>query len=540
MVCFEPVGLRVSDPAEFRPEQSFRIARREVPILMASQEKKQPVERSDSSKSELARRFRANPFIFIGTVVILLITIVAFVFVPAMAPKAGGSGKLNFGSYGGEPIDFIPGNYFASQRDYYNQQLRASGQDANIQFAAFQVWRAAFESAVIRTAVLAEMKDAGFLVSEEKVDKAMAEHPAFLEEGRFSAAKYRAMTDAERMTLRNNLKDELIVSEYTDDLLSLHVPSKEKEFMKAMASPERSFEFVAFPLSSYPNSEVSAFIASNSALFKTVRLSVITLTGKEAEAKKIYESVKSGKTTFEEAVKAHSKDAFVDKNGDMGPRYAFELKTAVSDDAAREKVLGLEKGALSDLIKAGDGWAFYRCEEKAQESVAADPAVIEKAKEYLAAFERGKMEDWLISKANSFVQAASSGNFAGTASAFGVPLKKFGPVSLNYGDIEIYRSIAAFKLPELSGASTNEAFLKAAFSTKPASVANPVVVGDNVVVLRVSEEKAADDSSTAVIDFYYPYIVGQYSDRQIKDHFLGSKKLQDRFYETFVKYFLPQ
>ena len=508
---------------------------------MASQEKKQPAEHKDSPKSELARRFRANPFIFIGTVVILLITIVAFVFVPAMAPKAGtGSGKLNFGSYDGKPIDFIPGNYFAAQRDYYNQQLRASGQDENLQFAAFQVWRAAFDSTVIRTAVLSEMENSGFRLPEEKVDRMMAEHPAFLEEGRFSAAKYRAMSDADRMNLRNDLRDELIVARFTDDLLGLRVPSKEKEFMKAMASPERNFELVAFPLSSYPNSEVSAFVAANPALFRSIRLSVITLTGKEADAKKVYESVKSGKTTFEDAVKAYSKDALAEKNGEMGVRYAYELKTVITDDAARGKVLGMEKGALSDLVKAGDGWAFYRCDEKAQDAVPENMAVLEKARDYVASFERGKMEDWLIAKADSFVLAAGSANFASAAAGSGLTVKKFGPVSLNFGDIEIFRSISSFKLPELAGASTNEAFLKAAFSTKPASVSKPVVLGDSVVVLRVVDERSADDSSTAIIDFYYPYIAGQYSDKQVRDHYLGSSKLQDRFYETFVKYFLPQ
>jgi hypothetical protein len=508
---------------------------------MSSPEKKQPVEHNDSSKNELVRRFRANPFLFIGTVVILAITIVAFVFVPAMAPKAGNGGeKLNFGSYDGKPIDFVSGNYFASQRDYYNQQLRASGQDENIQFAAFQVWRAAFESTVVRTAVLLEMDKAGFVITDDQLDRRMAEHPAFLEEGRFSAVKYRAMSDADRMTMRNNLRDELVFSRYTEDLLSLRVPNKEKEFMKAMASPERSFEFVSFPLSSYPVSEVSAFVSSNQALFRSIRLSSITLAGKEADAKKIYDSVKSGKTAFEDAAKNNSKDAYAAQNGDMGVKFAYELKTVISDDAAREKILSLEKGALSDLVKSGDGWAFYRCDEKILDPAIADQTLLDKARNYIAMFERGKIEDWLIGKAESFVQAASSGTFAAAASAQGLAVKKFGPVALNYGDVEIYRSIASFRLPELAGASTNAAFLKAAFSTKPASVATPVVVGDSVIVLRVAEERSADDSSTAVIDFYYPYIVGQYSEKQIRDHFLGSEKLNDKFYETFVKFFLPQ
>mgnify|MGYP002353429976 CR=1 FL=1 len=157
---------------------------------MASKEKKPTVSKDDSALQDLARRFRANPFVFIGTVVILLLTVVAFVLVPALAPEAGqGGGKLSFGSYDGVSIDFIPGNYFAQQRDYYSEQYRASGNDLDVQFAAFQIWRAAFESTVIRTAALQEMKAAGYATPPKVVDRRMAELPVFQENGRFSAAR---------------------------------------------------------------------------------------------------------------------------------------------------------------------------------------------------------------------------------------------------------------------------------------------------------------------------------------------------------------
>ncbi len=508
---------------------------------MTTKEKKQPVKKEASSQSELAKRFHSNPVLFIGTFVILLFTVVAFVFVPALAPKAGkgSSGKLTFGSYDGKPIDFVPGNYFATQRDYYNQQIRSSGQDQNIQLAAFQVWRAAFESTVVRTAILSEMKDAGYLVPEELVDRKMAEYPAFQEEGRFSAVKYRAMSEADRMTLRDTMRDEIAVSRYSEDLMDLRISSKEKDFMKAIASPERSFEYVAFPISSYPDSEVSAYLGSHPELFKSIGLSMISLAGKEADAEKIRGEASKDEAAFREYAKKHSKDSYADKGGVLGTKYAYELKTLITDEAARAKVLDLGAGAVSGLIKSGDGWVFFRCDESAKAPSATDAAALAKTREYLLSFERGKIEDWLIAKAETFTVSAKTGSFSSAAAMSGLDVKKFGPVALNYGDTELYRSIASFKLPELSGASSNESFLSTAFSTPPASIAKPVVVGNNVLVLRVDEERAADDSSLAVIDFYYPYVIGQYADKQLRNHFLGSKKLKDDFYNTFVTYFLP-
>jgi len=508
---------------------------------MASKEKKPLVEHKDSAMAELGRRFKANPLIFIGTILILLITIVAFVLVPAFAPQSGsGESSLTFGSYDGEPINYMAGNFFATQRDYYNQQFRDSGDDQNIQMAAFQIWRAAFESTVVRTAVLQRMKKDGFLTPEVLVDRRMAEYPLFQEEGRFSAAKYRAFSDAERMSIRDTLRDDVAYSRYMNDVLNLRTPEAEKAFMKTMASPERSFEFVLFPLSTYPDSEVSAFVSGSMDLFKSIRLSRITVSSSEADAKKVLSSVTAGTLNFEEAAKAHSKDDLADKGGDMGFKYSFELKTEITDDAARNTILSLAKGSMSEVIKVANGWAFYRCEEEAKTADPSDAALLIRARDYLTRFERGRMEDWLLAKAGKFAETAQTGGFAATAADAGLEVKKFGPLPLNYGDVEIYRSIQSFNLPELSGASTNTAFWTEAFSTKPGSVTKPVSVGDDILVLNVLEETKPLEEATSIIDFYYPYVISQYADTRVKNHYLSSDKLKDDFYLAFIKYILPQ
>ncbi len=507
---------------------------------MAAKEKKPAGERGNSAMADLSTRFHAHPFLFVGTILILAFTIIAFVLVPAAAPSAAGSGKLSFGSYDGVPIEYAQGNYFAEQRDYFNQQFRASGQDQNLQFAAFQIWRAAFESTVIHVAALQDMKKAGFVVPSAVIDRLMAQHPAFQENGRFSAAKYRAMSDAERLALRESLKANYAMSRYVADTVDLRVPTKEKEFMKTLASPERSFEMVAFPLSSYPASEVAAYAAEKSGLFRIVHLSKITISSSEADAKKVLASVKDGGTSFEDAAKTHSKDELADKGGDMGTRHAFELATEITDEAARTAVLALKTGELSGVVKVPAGWAFFRCEEATRDADFTDSATLDKVRGYITDFERGRIEDWLIARAEAFIAEAKAGNFDAAARNAGLPKKAFGPVPLNYGDVELYRSITSFEIPELAGASVNEAFLKAAYSAPVAGLTPALVVGDNVLVLRVAEERTAEESSTAVIDFYYPYVVGQYAERRMHDQVLSSDKLKDEFYPTFIKTFLPK
>jgi len=508
---------------------------------MASKEKKPVVQNEVSGWQEFVRRFKAHPALYTGSILITLFTVIAFVLVPAMAPKANSlaqGGRLSFGSYDGIPIEFIPGNYFAQQRDYYSEQIRSSGQDQNNQYVAFQVWRAAFESTVVQTAALQEMKKAGYTTPQGLVDKRMATLPVFQENGKFSAARYKAMSEADRMNLRRDLEGQIALERFMEDSLNLRISSQEREFIKSMASPERSFDLVTFPLSSYPDSEVNAFVTSNPNLFKQVHLSKITISSSEGDAKKVYDSVKNGSVTFEDAAKTHSKDEYADKGGDTGLKYAFELSTEITDAASREKVLNLSKGSLSDLIKGATGWTFYRAEEDPRPAATADAALLAKARSYMVSFEKGKIEDYLIAKANEFAEKARSMGFANAVSALALTKKSFGPISLNYGDIEILKGLNNQKVDELAGASTNETFWKTAFATPLQTPSKPIVVGNYVVVLNPVSETKADDSTTAIIDYYYNYVAGQYSERTLRNYFLSSKKLKDQFFDTFVRTFM--
>ncbi|WP_304222402.1 SurA N-terminal domain-containing protein [Gracilinema caldarium] len=508
---------------------------------MASKEKKPVAQNEVSGWQEFVRRFKAHPALYTGSILITLFTVIAFVLVPAMAPKANSlaeGGRLSFGSYDGVPIEFIPGNYFAQQRDYYSEQLRSSGQDQNNQYAAFQVWRAAFESTVIQTAALQEMKKTGYKTPEVLVDKRMAALPVFQENGKFSAARYKAISEADRMNLRRDLEAQIALERYMEDTLNLRISSQEKDFVISMASPERSFDMVVFPLASYPDSEVAAFISANPDLFKQVHLSKITISSSEGDAKKVYDSVKNGTVSFEDAAKTHSKDEFADKGGDTGLKYAYELATEITDTASKEKVLNLTKGSLSEIVKGPSGWAFYRAEEDPRPVTTPDKALLEKARSYMVSFEKGKIEDYLIAQANSFAEKARTMGFANAASAMALEKKSFGPLSLNYGDIEIFKGLSSMNVKELASASINETFWKTAFSTPLQTPSKPFVVGDNVIVLNPVSEIKADDSTSAVINYYYNYVAGQYSERTLRNYFLNSKKLKDQFFDTFVRTFM--
>ena len=96
---------------------------------MASQTNK-PADNVEK-KSEIAQKPKRgikNPFVYGGTIVILIITIVAFVFIPSFGGSlTGGSNAPTFGSWDGKSITYTPSSYFASQIQQINDYLRQQG-----------------------------------------------------------------------------------------------------------------------------------------------------------------------------------------------------------------------------------------------------------------------------------------------------------------------------------------------------------------------------------------------------------------------------
>jgi hypothetical protein len=500
---------------------------------MILKEKKQPAQH-EAKQSETIRRFKANPFIFTGTIFVLVIVIIAFVLVPAIVPEAGGVMELNFGSYNKIPINYVPGGYFAQVRESLSRNRQNTEDEMGM-----EVWRSAFEETVVHTAILEEAKQAGYVPSQEQVDRDVARQ--FQVDGVFDAARYRQLDRTRRMAIWRDIRDARIEQRYREDVTSLRISSKETDFIASLASPRRSFDMAVFPLSSYPDDEIGAYVTANPALFRYTHLSRITVSSGENEARTVLDAIRNGTMTFEEAAGNQSQDSYADRGGDMGLKMVYELTTEIPDAQARAAVIALQSGEFSPVVSVPAGWAFFRAEATPYPADVTDSANIARVRTYLQDFERGRIEDWAIARAEAFIARAKEEGFDAASEAAssvqGFTTRSFGPIPLNYGGVDLFESLRYSGIAELNYADSNENFWRTAFFTPLETLSSPLVLGANILVLYPKEETPADEATIEGIkSIYSGYWLSYTAEMNLRYHFLRSGKLDDRFFEAFYRY----
>lgn len=486
----------------------------------------------------------SNKFVYYGTIVIFVISALAFIVAPSLGNGSSSGDKFVFGTWNGKEIGYAQGGYFASQVEQVKSQLEAQGySDTGDQFFAYQVWRRAFENTVLHTALLDFARSSGMAVSPSYLDKAMARNEAFQENGAFSRRRYRDASAAYKATIRTGILETTLKDRYVADAVSVVPSSAESAFIKAMGGSERIVEYVAFPFTAYPDSERLAYAQANPASFRRLSLSRITVTSSLKDAQVVLDRIRSGALSFEDAAKNHSKDAYATKGGDMGQRYAWELKGDFKDAASLDALLALPVGEISPVYETVAGsWVIFRVDTAVADPDYSSADLIRTVTEYLNAYEKGRIEDWVLAQAGEFAAAAAA-DFPGTAASRSLAVKETNAFPLNYGGafnlgyFSLFGTLDATDKPELSGADSNEAFLTAAFSLQPGQVSQPIVHNNHALVLRVKEIRSAEESSLGLIDAYYPGVLQDSLGRDMADSILKSPSLKDNFLTTFSRIF---
>ncbi|HAE23120.1 MAG TPA: hypothetical protein DCG47_12465, partial [Spirochaetaceae bacterium] len=197
----------------------------------------------------------------------------------------------------------------------------------------------------------------------------------------------------------------------------------------------------------------------------------------------------------------------------------------------------------SDVYETSTGsWSFYKVNQAAAQPDFSASALVSSAGDYINRFEKGLVEDYFLKRAADFANAAAS-DFGSAAASQSLTVKSTSSFPLNYGGaldlgyFSLFNTLDTSNSPELNGADRNEAFLLAVFSLGSGELSKPLVLNDNVLVLRVSEIRSAEESTLGLIEAYYPSVLQESLSRDLASGIMKSPKLKDNFLDTFLRVF---
>ena len=117
---------------------------------------------------------------------------------------------------------------------------------------------------------------------------------------------------------------------------------------------------------------------------------------------------------------------------------------------------------------------------------------------------------------------------------FDVTPAAVGPFPLNYGNSPLFDSFSSSNVA-LTGAASNENFMKTAFSMQVGELSSPMVLNNAVVLLMLTEETTVPAEENAGLFASY---VNQFDQSAVQNAVMTSDKLQNDFLTVFFQYFM--
>jgi hypothetical protein len=475
--------------------------------------------------------------LYVGSVFILILSAVTFIFVPAMlhgAPKG-----LVFGKYDGKKIELTQGSEFATSVANFGDLYKNQGQSLN-DSAYFYIYNFAFNATVSYLAGKDAVKASGYEPTATSISRAML--PYFSDEnGNYSAKLYNRTSEATRNTIKKDLENKLAWTRYYEDVFGtdalktdgyfegltclqyygnyvqllqiegtgklgknsffgLKTSDAETEFLANLGTAKRSFDLAAWDKTNYPDQEVIMYGVDHYDLFNKHDLSVISLDDK-AQAEKILGQIKNNEVTFEDAIKEFSKKYYTGDDGKLSSNYEYQIKEIIPGEEDFKSIIALEKDEVSPVIQAANNsYSIFRRNEKRDLNHLNVEKNIDVVRNYLESHEAGISEEYNVNIAKDFAASAVANGFDRACKDAKVTKVSVPAFALSYGDNEITGKIPS-DIKELQGAANNENFLEKVFALKNGQVSEPLILGNNVLVLKMTgeqKEAVTDESKKAV------------------------------------------
>ncbi len=508
-------------------------------VLSFGKTKNNTVEKQGKQTAAVEHKRKVTPGWIFGMVVLILIA-VSFVMAPAIQAVVGqksNSTGIVFGTYGKDEIKYANGNYFYKQVQNYADQYK--GSTTNQTQALYQIWKSAYDSTVLFTAVNQLASKAGIIAADEVVKRAIIDSGAYDKDGKFDVTTYQNASAETKASVEQSIRTNLPYQTVIDDVGSVLSSTAEADYIANMASNGRSFRYVAITPALYPDNLASQYALENKQLFYSMDMSVITVSTQE-EAQSLYDSIKSGSTTFEDAATANSLDSYAQDGGKVGKLYYYGIVSNFKTPDEAVALLSASEGDVLGPFEATNSWTLYKMNSTPEEGDYASADLLATVKAYLANSDDAIIDTYLSDIATQMKTEATSSDLDTVAAAHGLTVSEVGSTPYNQGKSNYMASFSNTDKDGLLGtAASDNTVAQQLYSADQNTILDPIKSGISYLLVQTGEDKT-DDSMSSYISMFYNYYSGSQNQQDFSQALYTSDQFKDNFLTTFLQVVLGQ
>ena len=509
----------------------------EAKALSFEKGKKKAAAAAEKKQSALKQGPRVTIGWILGIIILVLIAI-SFVLAPAIDAFLGkrSSSGIVFGQYGKEEIKYAYGNFFYDQVQNYADQYKGSQLDQTQ--ALFQIWKSAYDSTVLHTAISQIASKAGIIATDKAVNRAIIESGAYHKDGKFDVQTYQKASVERRSSIEQSIRRSLPYQMVLNDVQSVLSSSAEAQYIADMAASGRTFNYLVIDPSLYPDVLASQFALENKQLFYNMDLSIISVASLE-EAQEIQQSIASGSTTFEEAAASFSLDSFSSAEGRVGELFYYGVLSNFKNPDEALALLTAKNNEVVGPFEAEGSFALYQINRAAVEPDYASAATLSAVKRYLANNEPAIIESYLAELAQDISALARADGLLEAALAYDLELVEVPATPFNLGQSAYMSDFSNTDSTGLLATAATGDTARLLFTEQPNTVLDPIKAGVNFLLIETGED-VKDEGMASYISMFYNYYSGSQNQQDLSEALYTSDAFKDNFFTTFLTVILGE
>ena len=464
-------------------------------------------------------------FVWWAGVIVLILISITFVLPATGVSSIFAKDSIEFGKYNGEKIEYKYGNYF------YNQLANLS-QSYGSSMDVYSLWYQAYYTTVFHTALDQMAKKAGIIAIDKAVNDYILSSGVYNNtDGQFDQSIYESTPSASRQMVYESAAENVPAVQVTSDISTVLSSKAEQEFVATMAATGRSFDYVPFDATSYPDEEAVNYVNSNPQPFTSISLSILSVATEE-EATSILKELTDGVKSFDEAVTESSTDSYKSANGAMGAKMFYEIQNTIYSEENVNTIFSSSEGSYVGPFSTAYGYSIFRVDSAPAMADTSDSTVMNKIKNQIAVLDAERIKAYAETKANEFYAEAEV-NFSDALDNNGYVEESVLSTPANPASSTMMGSFAySDTYGLLNTAAADSAYLSALYTSEPGTVLAPQAAGSTgYIVTKVGEDEVSTSLQSSLPAFY-DYLASVAAQNDLSNAIMTNSNFTDNFYSV--------